>query len=102
MLAKYLACPSTVAAKVDFHRCNMCRSTDLDNIYAHPLPWLPIMDVETRKVRSLLNTQGLVWQMTTDTMDSAPLLQPQGPCSCCCPSVQYSFGAGYAWQTIEL
>ena len=32
----------------------MCRSTDLDNIYAHPLPWLPIMDVETRKVSSPL------------------------------------------------
>ena len=56
---------------------NMCRSTDLDNIYAHPLPWLPIMDVETRKVSSPFEC--LVWRLDTNTMDSAPLLQPQGP-----------------------
>jgi Cu2+-containing amine oxidase len=29
------------------------RSSADDNIYAHPLPWVPILDVESRKVRPL-------------------------------------------------
>ncbi len=29
------------------------RSCAEDNQYAHPLPWVPILDVETRMVRSL-------------------------------------------------
>ena len=35
----------------------MCRSTDLDNIYAHPLPWLPIMDVGDQEGEQPLGIQ---------------------------------------------
>ena len=54
----------------------MCRSTDLDNIYAHPLPWLPIIDVETRKVSSPL--QGSVWHMNINTTGQCSMTPTSG------------------------